>query len=377
MSALGTSVAIILAKIRGRRLARRIAREKPATTPVAVYFADTPTSLYQLRRWYSTLEALNSTHPTSIITSDPSTYAAVRRETTVAVTFATGAPELSRVLDRQQVRVLLYPNHNALNFRMLRFARPVHVFIGHGESGKESSVSRQLKAYDLDFVADSESIDQLRGIRGYDADAGAVIIGSPWLGFLGSPPASWQPDDRKVVLYAPTWEGDRPSMDYCSVESLGEHIVTAVLDSPGLRLIYRPHPWLGRVRPASAEADARLRRAIAAAKRGDLVDTGEYGWALDAADVCVTDVSSVAHDIRALGKPLLLTVPTSPAVPSPAEATFAGAVRIDATDAAGIRELLQRALAGEGSTSPAPSTSIDALLAGIVAALRLGATTIF
>jgi hypothetical protein len=373
MSALGASIAIVLEKARARRLAREIARQTFTTTPVAVYFADTPQSLYQLRRWYSTLEALSATHPTLIITSDSSTYAAVRRETSIAVTFASGAPQLARVLEHQRVRVVLYPNHNALNFRVLRFATPVHVFIGHGESGKESSVSRQLKAYDLDFVAARESIEQLRGIRGYDVDASAVVIGSPWLGFLGAPPASWQPDDRTVVLYAPTWEGDRPSMDYSSVESLGDEIVAAVLGDPGLRLIYRPHPWLGRVRPASAEADARLRRTIAAANRGDVVDTEAYGWALDAADACVTDVSSVAHDIRALGKPLLLTVPTSPSVPTPAESTFDRAARVDSADAAAIRDLIVRALADGTSGLAAPSTSMDALLAGIATALRLGA----
>ena len=373
MSALGSSLAIILTRVRGRRLARAIAADPATITPVAVYFADAPQTLYQLRRWYRVLEALNAEYPTTIITSDPSTYAVVRRETTVGVTFATGAPQLTRVLDRHGIRLLLYPNHNALNFRVLRFAAPVHVFIGHGESSKESSISRQLKAYDLDFVADRASIDQLRGIRGYDADASAVVIGSPWLGFLGSPPASWRPDDRTVVLYAPTWEGDRPSMDYSSVESLGESIVTAVLESPRLRLIYRPHPWLGRVRPASAAADARLRRAIEAANRGDVVDTGEYGWALGVADVCVTDVSSVAHDIRALGRPLLLTAPTSPNVPPTAEATFAGAVRIDATNATGIRALLDRALAADEGSSPAPSVSMDGLLAAVASALRLGA----
>jgi CDP-Glycerol:Poly(glycerophosphate) glycerophosphotransferase len=352
MSALGSAIEIIAAKARGRRLSRAIASQTPAISPVAVYFADAPQSLYQLRRWYRVLESLDASYPTSIITSDPFTYATVRRETTVDVTFATGALQLARVLERQQVRVVLYPNHNALNFRMLRFARPLHVFIGHGESSKESSVSRQLKAYDLDFVADKASIEQLRGIRGYDAEASAVVIGSPWLGFLDSPPASWKPDDRTVVLYAPTWEGDRPGMDYSSVEALGDAIVGAVLGSQGLRLIYRPHPWLGRVRPASAAADARLRRTIAAVNRGDLVDVGPYGWALAVADVCVTDVSSVAHDIDALGKPLLI------------------ASRFDQTDEAGIRALIEQAVTTTESATVTPSSAMDGLLTAIGRALE-------
>jgi hypothetical protein len=376
VSALGSALDIILTRIRGRSLARRIASEAVTTTPVAVYFADSPQSLYQLRRWYPVLEALNAEYPTAIITSDPASYDAVRRETKLAVTYASGAPELTRVLDGRQVRLVLYPNHNALNFRVLRFATPVHVFIGHGESGKESSVSRQLKAYDRTFVADTDSIAQLRTIRGYDADANAVVIGSPWLGFLGRPPSDWMPDDRTVVLYAPTWEGDRPSMDYSSVETLGDSIVEAVLRSPGLRLIYRPHPWLGRVRPASAAADARLRRAINASGRGHVVDTGEYGWSLGAADVCITDVSSVAHDARALGKTLVLTVPTGAGVPPTPDAAFTGAVRLGVSeDAASIRAQLEETRAAGSGNPPASSVSMDALRAAVGDALRLADTS--
>ena len=353
MSAVGTAIGIILGRVRGRRIARTIAARNPATTPVAVYFADAPSSLYQLRRWYRTLEALNQTYPTSIITSDASSYELVRRETTVAVTYAYGAPELTRVLAAQGVQLVLYPNHSAENFRVLRFPTPVHVFIGHGESAKESSVSRQLKAYDFTFVADKESIEQLRQIRGFDADAAAVVIGSPWLGFLGSPPASWTPDDRTVVLYAPTWEGDRPSMDYSSVDTLGEKIVAAILADPHLRLIYRPHPWLGRVRPTSAAADARIRRTIAAANGGDVVDTAEYGWALAAADCCVADVSSVVFDAQALGKPVLVT---------------------DTASASNISELLDALVAQGKPAVNAGATSMDAFVAAVRDALRLAGT---
>jgi CDP-Glycerol:Poly(glycerophosphate) glycerophosphotransferase len=371
MSALGTAIGIILAKVRGRSLARTIARSPAPITPVAVYFADAPSGLYQLRHWYSTLEALGAVYPTSIITSDPSTFRAVHAQTTLPVTFAAGPTELSRVLGRQQVGVVLYPNHNALNFRVLRFADPVHVFIGHGESAKDSSVSRQLKAYDYTYVADAASIGQLRSIRGYDADAAAVVVGSPWLGFLGSAPASWRPDDRTVVLYAPTWEGDRPTMDYGSVETQGEAIVAAVLGAPNLRLIYRPHPWLGRVRSTSADADARIRRAISAAGQGDVVDTGEYGWTLNASDLCITDVSSVAFDARALGKPVLVTVPTSTSIPPVPDAAYAGMVRLEKTDAADIRALIDETLAARTARPTDSATSMDALVAAIGEALLI------
>jgi CDP-Glycerol:Poly(glycerophosphate) glycerophosphotransferase len=363
VSAVSTATSIIREKVQARRLARRLAVTPAPETPVAVYFADGPSTVYQLRRWFAPLEALNAVHPTVILVSHPGTYRVVSSETSVPVAFATGTPQLARELAKRGVKVILYPNHNAYNFRVLRFAVPVHVFIGHGESGKESSVSRQLKAYDRAFVADQTSIEVQSSIRGYDAAASSIIVGSPWLQFLPKPPATWQPDARTVVLYAPTWEGDRPTMAYSSAESHGEAMVAAILKDPALRLIYRPHPWLGRVRPATAAADARIRKAVADSGRGDIVDTGEYGWSLGVADVCITDISSVAHDARALGKPLIVTVPVSSTIPTVPESAYRDAAALLADDAEQVAAVIAtaRTRAQEAPAPPGPSAFVDAV----------------
>ena len=48
-------------------------------------------------------------------------------------------------------------------------------------------------------------------------------------------------------------------------------------------------------------------------KAAHLANTdGPFGWQVDACDVCVTDVSAVAYDWLATGKPLLLTRPSEP-----------------------------------------------------------------
>jgi len=365
MSALGTAIGIVVTEVQARALARRLAATTMPITPVAVYFADAPFGLYQLRRWYEPLEALDGVHRVSIITSNPVTYAAVREQTSVAVTFADGAAPLGRALQSQGVKVILYPNNNYLNFLALRFEEAVHVFIGHGESAKESSVSHQLKAYDFTYVASRDAIEQLRRIRGFDADGTAVVIGSPWLGFLSEPPSSWRPDERTVVLYAPTWEGDRPTMDYSSVDTLGLPIVEALLGMPNVRLIYRPHPWTGRMRSASAAADARIRSAIKKAGRGDVIDTHDYGWALGAAQLCITDVSSVAFDARALGKALMITVPIGSSTPPVPQNVYAGAVRLEQTDIAGIRSLVESAVSNTANRAPTTATSMDGLLLAI------------
>jgi hypothetical protein len=367
MSDASVLLQLVREKFAARRLARRVTGEAVPTTSVAVYFGDGPGNLYQLRRWYRVLVALDAVHPVVILVSDASTYERVRHETSLAVGFAVGPQQQAAAIERRGIRVVLYVNHSAQNFRMLRLAAPIHVFIGHGESDKESSVSRQLKAYDFDFVADAASLGRLRGIRGYDVDKAALIVGSPWLDVLPDAPASWKPDDRTTVLYAPTWEGDRPTMDYSSAEGFGEAMVTSILADPKLRLIYRPHPWLGRVRRSVAAADARIRSGISTSGGTDIVDTGEYGWVLDAADVCVTDVSSVAHDWRGTGKPLFVVAPSSATVNPLPDSAFAGATILRAVDAARVPKLIaaielshRPSVANHNGT---PSAFIDAVTA--------------
>ncbi|MDQ1572934.1 MAG: hypothetical protein QOH44_493 [Actinomycetota bacterium] len=367
------AISLILQKLAARRLEARLAGIPVPITPIALYFGDSPSYLYQLRRWYRALEALNVVHPVVIITSDSHTYRRVRKETSLNVGFATSIARLGTELAVRGVRVVLYPNHSALNYRMLRFSTQAHVFIGHGESAKESSVSRQLKAYDFTFVASASSLERLRTIRGYDVDATAIVVGSPWLEALPAPPSSWQPDNRTTVLYAPTWEGDRPAMDYTSVGSLGETIVAGILADPRLRLIYRPHPWLGSMRKSTAAADARIRAAISAANRSDLVDTGAYGWVLAAADVCVTDISSVAHDWSAMNKPLFVTVPSSTAIGPVPQSAYDGATPVGANQATHIAEMLVTATGPGPNTAatPAPTSSPTAFIEGVSRVLEV------
>ena len=66
------------------------------------------------------------------------------------------------------------------------------------------------------------------------------------------------------VWYAPTWEGDRPSIAYGSLASHGVAIIEALLADPSVRVIYRPHPRTGY-----ASADASRRR------QGDPSSAGE------------------------------------------------------------------------------------------------------
>ena len=325
---------------------------------VAVFFCTGPENLFQLEQWRLPLERLARTRPVFVVVDRPDTGRALLARTTLPVAFAPGSGALERLAAEHDVRVVLYVNQVERNFRMLRFAEPVHVQLGHGESDKAYSVSNQHKAYDLTFVGGPAGRDRLgAALRGFDADERTVQVGRPQLdhAYAGAP--DWPDDGRLRVLYAPTWEGDRPSVAYGSLVSHGVAVVEALVSDPGVRVVYRPHPRTGLVSPRHAAADRAVRDLLA--RDGDrhgarhLVDDGPYGWQWAFADACVTDVSSVAYDWLATGKPLVVTEPVSPDAFRPASRLLDELPLLPATEAsAALRVLRERGLGRPGGADP-------------------------
>ena len=288
----------------------RAARDRSPlpTDPVAVFFAGGPVEFYQLEHWLPVLEHVADRVPFVVVCTSADGARLAMRSTQLPVRLAKGSPDLERLVTQEGVRGVLYVNHLERNFRMLRFPQPVHIYLGHGESDKNSSISNQNKAYDYSFVAGAAGRERLaRALRGYAAERRAPMVGRPQLDHPPAGAPDWPRDDRVRVLYAPTWEGDRAAMEYSSVVSHGAPLVRSLLAAPDVRVIYRPHPRTGKTSPEHRRADAEIRRLL----RGTdaLVDTGPYGWQLGFADVCITDVSSVAYDWLATGRPLLVTEP--------------------------------------------------------------------
>jgi len=201
----------------------------------------------------------------------------------------------------------------------MRYGRRWHVFINHGESDKMYMVTNQIKAYDYAFVAGDAAIARLdKVLWDYDFDKRALKIGRPQADFYsGATP--FAPDERQVILYAPTWEGDRPAAAYGSIASHGVALVTSLLASGRHRVIYRPHPRSGVVSSVYGAANKTIIAAIATANARDasarhIYDASpDLGWQLSAADVAIVDISAMVYDRLASGKALMVTRPVDPA----------------------------------------------------------------
>jgi hypothetical protein len=304
-----------------KRSAGALLAQRPALPArhfqIAVYFADTDVNMYQIRQWYRPLMRLADRHPVVVISRSPRGALALLQDDALPVAFLPEIPELEAFLAEQDIRIVLYVNQNTRNFQMFRYGRRLHVFINHGESDKVYMTSNQYKAYDHALIAGEAARDRLAdALWDYDVDTRTTMIGRPQADhFEGDPP--FEPDERTVVLYAPTWEGDRESMAYGSVRTHGVALVEALVATGRHRVIYRPHPRTGVIDDAYRVAHQRIVSLLATANAADASahhvhdDGPEIGWQLTAADVAVLDVSAMIYDRLATGRPLLVTRPAS------------------------------------------------------------------
>ena len=347
----------------GSRKAQRLLTERLAvrgplpahTFKIAVYFADGPVNLYQMRQWYKPLAKLAETWPVVVLSRTAGGTMKLIEESPIPVAYVRKVSDLERVIAEQDIRIVLYVNQNSRNFQMMRYGRRWHVFINHGESDKMYMTTNQFKAYDYTFVAGQAAVARLgKVLWDYDFDKRAITIGRPQADhYSGRLP--YTPDERTVVLYAPTWEGDRAAAAYGSIATHGVALVTALLRSPRHRLVYRPHPRSGVVDHEYGLANKQIMAAISTANNRDasaqhIIDTGaELGWQLSAADVAIVDISAMVYDRLASGKPLMVTRPLNPHAAIDTSGYLSDCEWLDASETAGIVQTLDELVNDDGA----------------------------
>ncbi|QIM16795.1 hypothetical protein G7067_10905 [Leucobacter insecticola] len=285
---------------------------------IGVYFADSDVNIYQMRQWYAPLKELSKTWPVLVLARNAAGARMLIQESGLDIAFVPKITDIEELVEAQHLDVILYVNQNTRNFQMMRYGNRWHVFVNHGESDKMYMTSNQHKCYDVALVAGDAAKARLsQALWNYDVEQRTIPIGRPQSDHLsGEPP--FTPDERTVVLYAPTWEGDRPAACYGSVATHGEKLVSALLATGTHRVVYRPHPRSGVIDAKFGEANKRIITMIAEANQRDVKaqhvydDSPALGWQLSLPDVAICDISAMVYDRLATGKPLLVTKPVAP-----------------------------------------------------------------
>jgi len=269
---------------------------------VLVHLSGGVADTYQINVWLDTLELLDQ-HVLLLIRA-PEMFRAMAPTTLPAACVRSGSDIMS--LDLSSATVALFPANVGSNLHILRLPTLMSAFIGHGDSDKSASINPFAKVYDELWVAGEAGASRWRragvGVR----DDQLVKVGRPQIAAVQHRNAR-PPGSRPTLLYAPTWEGWNAAQDYCSVRHIGLRLIEAALAHPAhIRVIYKPHPMLGRRDPKVLDAHRGIVRLLndSAGRDHEVVQGGRSLFdCFNSSDGLATDISSVATDYLASEKP--------------------------------------------------------------------------
>ncbi|SNT02960.1 CDP-Glycerol:Poly(glycerophosphate) glycerophosphotransferase [Pseudomonas delhiensis] len=239
------------------------------------------------------------------------TYEALLREyPDVPVSLVSTPADVDTLLHAfPSLRGFFYVANTANNNLFLRCSGGHHVFLGHGDSDKSSSMNRAFKSYDEIYVAGQAHIDRFANAEFDTTGLAFRIIGRPDNRHLFA--QSEVPADRpERLVYIPTWEGYCGEQDYSSLAIARDLLVCAHRVS-GLPVVGKLHPLTGSEKSKYLSVDAELSHnsglpATALSfvdRRSKLTDL----LAPDAIFVC--DISAAVSECLALDRPIFVYVP--------------------------------------------------------------------
>lgn len=269
---------------------------------VAVYVTGMREVAYQINQWLPVLERV---HVNIMIVAREGGIFDDMPETSILVFTAKGQRELEVLLSEcATMKTVLYPANTMNNVQALRHSHLNHYFINHGESDKAVNQSKFMMAYDKLLLAGPLSKQRLQ-------DAGLPLRDGQ-VEFVGRPQAEILLDavddisQIKTILYAPTWEGYVRNVDYSSISPLGHELCKQLLESGKYRLLFKPHPYTGRVSGKKARYLEKIKTLCEQHGVPVYGDEASLHELMNQSDLLICDISSVLNEYLITRKPIML-----------------------------------------------------------------------
>ncbi len=278
----------------------------------AVHYAAVVGARYQLGMWLPYLERLGL--PFVVVTRNALTVSTIASLTSapIVVPRTKGTAGGLDAVVVPSMKAAFYVQGDVRNSHFMRFDQLTHCWLNHGDSDKSANWSPKHAAFDKIFVCGQQGQDRYAAHKVSISAHRFVHAGRPQVERIqvrDTPPPLDQP---RTVLYAPTWRGGRPKTNYSSLP-VAEQIVEGLLGR-GATVVFRPHP-LSYNDPTDAGICRRIQERLTAdgaatGRRHIFGRRAESDWdipdCVNAVDALVTDVSSVASDFLASGKPIAM-----------------------------------------------------------------------
>jgi len=285
---------------------------------VGLYFAGSMKNIYQIEQWLKVLKELDKRKKIAIIVRNKEVYDWVEQNTDFTCIYCKTIDDLLNVYENNNFKCILYVNNGFKNFQSLINNKALHVHINHGESEKVSTFSNQAKAYDYVFIVGDAAFDKYN-LNLIKKDMNKFIkVGRPQLEWIEK--ALPIPQEklmvtvenevikkRKVVLYAPTWEGTHEAMNYSSLEKMGRQIIQFLLNEPNYYVIYKPHPNTGSRSKIIDKINKEIIKLLENSEKGHVVLEGDINSLYEHVDIAIFDNSAVAIDYLYVDKPMIMT----------------------------------------------------------------------
>jgi len=321
-----------------------VANASLAYHEVALYFSGGMGNIYQVEQWIGTLKELDKKKKIVIIVRIRDVYEWLRENTTFVVVFCRTIEDLTKVYEENNFKCVLYVNHGFKNFQSLMVGDTMHVHINHGESDKTSTITNQSKAYDYIFIVGDAGYDKYNLNLIKKNMHNFIQVGRPQLDHIEevAPLAEsklllegTQEDKievevkdirgrhsgikrtnktvkiaetkKKVILYAPTWEGTHDSMNFTSLNDYGMSLVQQLVNHPNYYLLYKPHPNTGSRDATSKSINEAIIKLLTTNKGGEAILGGDINSLYKHIDLAIFDNSAVAIDYLQVDKPMIMT----------------------------------------------------------------------
>ena len=272
---------------------------------VALHFNAPVSSIYQVEQWIPILNELNKVLKIAIITRRKSSFQWLCKNSNFSIIFTHTQYDFMQSLEENNFKCILYVNHGVQNFQSLSYRNALHIHINHGESEKISTISNQVNAYNYVFIVAKAAYDKYNLNLLQKNSKSFIKVGRPQLEHIVKIPSF--ETEKKVILYAPTWEGTHASMNYSSLGTFGYDMVHNILNDGRYYLVYKPHPNTGFNDMHVKKINQKILKSLENNINAKVIRNGDINSIYSHIDIAIFDNSAVAIDYLAVNKPMIMT----------------------------------------------------------------------
>jgi hypothetical protein len=210
------------------------------------------------------------------------------------------------------LRAIYYLSNTGNLIHTLRFYKYQHIFLGHGDSDKSSSVSKFFRVYDEIWVAGQGHIDRFKNAGIETKHIVFVKVGRPSLSdILKKTRINWRKRIKNLnVLYLPTWEGFFEESNYSSAK-LSVSILSEIYKRFNLRITAKYHPITGfrDISLASLSKNAALKLKSIGVNFNIVDKMISVSELLLQTNIYICDISAVVSECIAANGPIFIYIP--------------------------------------------------------------------